>query len=642
MIFPLQTPAPLPFLSPAFGSHMVMQRGRPNSFWGWTKPGGKVTVSVAGKKASGKADATGKWLVRIDPPKVGGPYRVTVDGDQRVLLEDVLVGDVWLCTGQSNMEMGLTQAAGGMDEVAKADDPKLRLFTVEKATALTPLPTLRGDWKVCTPASVAEGGWGGFSAVGYFFGKALRRETGIPIGLVADNWGGTNAESWMSREAAGKLKDFDPALAAGDAYTTGGERSYAARVLNWYAANDPGSKTGVAWAATDLDLTDWKPVAVPNGFSSLGLDGFDGTAWFRKEVTLTEAQAAGAATLDLGVVDDYDTTWVNGVLVGSPSGGNVAQRHTVPAGTLHAGRNVIAVRVLDTGGGGGFTSPAEALTLTLADGTKLPLSGEWQGHVGAPLNAGGGFPTNISNDPNQPTSLYNGMIAPLLPLAIKGAIWYQGENNAGRAEQYRRVLPAMIADWRDRFDSGDFPFYIVSLAAFMPHKGQPGNDEWAELREAQALTAKNMGNSGLALAIDVGDAADIHPKDKKTVGERLALVALARDYGKKVVYEGPTFRSLRVKGTEARVEFDHADGGLLARGGPLGEFALAGADRKWHWATARIDGDAVVLTSPDVPVPVAVRYAWQSNPVATLTNGAGLPAVPFRTDDWPMLTAGRK
>ena len=642
MLFTLQTPPPLPFLSPALGSHMVMQRDRPNAFWGWTTPGQKVTVSVANKKASGTADATGKWLVRIDPPKVGGPYRVTIDGDHRVLLEDVLVGDVWLCTGQSNMEMGLTAVQGGAEAVAGADDPKLRLFTVGKATALTPQSTLVGNWKVCTPASVAEGGWGGFSAVGYFFGKALRRETGIPIGLVADNWGGTNAESWMSREAAGRLKDFDPALAAGDASLVGGGRAYAERVADWYAANDPGSKPGANWESIDLDPAGWKSVPIPDGFDGLGLGGFDGTAWFRKEITLTEAQAAGAATLDLGVVDDYDKAWVNGVLVGAASVQNAAQTHPIPAGTLRAGRNVIAVRILDTGGGGGFTSPAEALALNLADGTKLPLAGEWQGRAGAALSAGGGFPTDLANNPNQPTSLYNGMIAPLVPLAVKGAIWYQGENNAGRAEQYRHVLPAMIADWRNRFGSGDFPFYIVSLAAFMPHKDVPGNDEWAELREAQALTADNVKNSGLALAIDVGDAADIHPKDKKTVGERLALLALARDYEKKVVYQGPTFRSLKVKGVEARVEFDHTDGGLLPRGGPLGEFAIAGEDRQWHWATARIEGDSVILTSPDVPKPVAVRYAWQANPQATLTNGAGLPAVPFRTDDWPMLTAGRK
>ena len=643
LLYSVQTPpAPLPFLSPAFGSHMVMQRGKPNAFWGWTKPGQKVTVSVADKKASGKADEAGKWLVRVDPPKTGGPYRVTIDGDQRVLLDDVLVGDVWLCTGQSNMEMGLTAVEGGPEAVAAADDPKMRLFMVGKATALAPRPTLEGKWQVCTPTSVAEGGWGGFSAVGYFFGKALRRETGVPIGLVADNWGGTNAESWMSREAAGRLKDFDPALAANDAMLAGGTAPYAKRVADWYAANDPGSKPGVGWEGMEFDPTGWRTITVPSGWNELGLENADGTAWFRKEVDLTEAQTAGAATLNLGIVDDFDTTWINGVLVGAATEAYKLQSHTIPAGTLHAGRNVIAVRMLDTGGGGGFVSPGEMLSLDLADGSKLPLAGEWLGHVGTSLTAGGGFPPDVSNNPNHPTSLYNGMIAPLQPLAIKGAIWYQGENNAARAEQYRRVLPAMIADWRNRFESGDFPFYIVSLAAFMPHRDVPGDDDWAELREAQDLTARNVKNSGLAVTIDVGDAVDIHPKDKMTVGERLARIALAKDYGKRIVYQGPTYRSFSVKRNEARVRFDHTDGGLVARGGPLGEFALAGVDRKWHWATARIEGDVVVLSSPEVPVPVAARYAWQANPVATLTNGAGLPAVPFRTDDWPMVTAGRK
>ena len=342
------------------------------------------------------------------------------------------------------------------------------------------------------------------------------------------------------------------------------------------------------------------------------------------------------------MVDDYDTAWINGVKVGDLGAQNAAQRHAIPAGTLRAGRNVVAVRVLDTGGAGGLTSPADAIALTLADGTRLPLAGAWRGHVGTALSGRTPFPTDASNNPNVPTSLYNGMIAPLLPLGVKGAIWYQGENNAGRAHQYRRILPTMIADWRSRFGQGDFPFYIVSLAAFLPHKDVPGDDEWAELREAQAMTAKNVKNSGLASAIDVGDAADIHPKEKKTVGERLALIALARDYGKPVVYQGPTFRSLTIRGAEAVVAFDHTEGGLVPRGGPLGEFALAGSDRKWHWATAKIEGNRVVLSSPEVPNPVAARYAWQTNPVATLTNGAGLPAVPFRTDDWPGITVGRK
>jgi len=620
---------------------MVMQRGRPNAFWGWTTPGEKVTVSVAGKKASGNAGTDGKWLVRIDPPKVGGPYTVAIDGSQHVELTDVLVGDVWLCTGQSNMEMGVGAGVnGGAEAIAGANDPQIRLLLIDKQPALTPQKTATGTWKTCTPETIAQGGWSGFSAVGYFFGKALRRQTGVPIGLVGDYWGGTNAESWMSPEAVRGLHDFDPALAQIDKATKGGPASHAQQVAAWYQTNDPGTKAG--WSGDTIGAEGWKEVSVPSGFGGLGLDAFDGAAWFRRDVELTADQAAGAATIDLGVVDDYDATWINGAMVGESAQQNSPQSHAIPAGTLRAGRNSIAIRVLDTGGGGGFTSPAEALSLNLADGTKIPLAGTWQGRVGVDLTKATAFPIDLGGNPNVPTSLSNGMIEPIVPLSIKGAIWYQGENNAGRAYQYRRVLPAMIADWRRRFGQGDFPFYIVSLAAFTPHKDVPGDDAWAELREAQAMTARNVPNSGLASAIDIGDAADIHPKEKKTVGDRLALIALARDYGRNVVYQGPTYRSFTVKGSEARVRFDHTDGGLLARGGPLGEFAVAGADRKWHWATARIEGDTVVVSSPDVPQPMAVRYAWQSNPVATLANGAGLPAVPFRTDDWPGVTTANK
>ena len=638
----LSPPPALPFVSPAFGSHMVLQRDRPNALWGWTTPGTRVTVALAGRRASALAGTDGKWTVRLAPPKVGGPYTVTIDGDRHVELGDVLVGDVWLCTGQSNMEMGVGLENGGPAEIAAANDPSLRLYIAPHQTALEPQPTNGGTWRVCTPETVAQDGWGGFSAVGYHFGKALRREVGIPIGLVEVVWGGTNAESWASREALLRLGDFDPALAGIARARAGGGAPYVKQVEDWLATNDPGSRPGAQWGATDLPDASWTPVAVPTGFGALGLDAFDGVAWFRREITLTEAQAAGAATLDLGVVDDYDTAWVNGVKVGDLGAQNALQRHAIPAGTLRAGRNVVAVRVLDTGGAGGLTSPAEALALTLADGTRLPLAGEWRGHVGSALFGRSPFPSDTTNNPNVPTSLYNGMVTPLLPLSVKGAIWYQGENNAGRAYQYRRVLPAMIGDWRARFGGGDFPFYIVELAAFQPRAQLPVESDWAELREAQALTAKRVRNSGLASAIDVGDAGDIHPKEKKTVGERLALIALARDYGKPVVYRGPTYRSLTLRGSEAVVAFDHTEGGLVPRGGPLGEFSVAGADRKWRWATARIEGDRVVLSSPEVPRPVAVRYAWQTNPAATLTNGAGLPAVPFRTDDWPGITVGRK
>jgi len=609
---------PLPFLSPAFGSHMVLQRDRPNTFWGWTNPGSKVTVTVEGKKADGVAAADGKWTVKIDPPKTGGPYTVTVDGSQHVVLTDVLVGDVWLCTGQSNMEFGLTLEKGGADEVAAANDPNLRIFLVPHQVSLTPQKVNGGTWKVTSPVTIAQEGWGGFSAVGYHFGKALRREVGVPIGLIGDYWGGTNAESWASREALKPLGDFDAALKKIDQDISG-------------PSEVDGGIAG-AWQSTDLSTADWKTVGALTAFHDLGLDSYDGTVWLRKEFTLTDAQV-GAAKLSLGSIDDEEVTWINGTQVGATAGYNTPRNYDVAAGVLRAGRNVIAIKVIDTGAFGGFNGPANLLSLTLTDASVLSLAGDWMGRRGASL---------ASTGPNVQTSLSNGMIEPLVPLGIKGAIWYQGENNSGRAYQYRRILPAMIGDWRRRFNQGDFPFYIVSLAAWQAHKTVPGDDDWAELREAQMLTAQNVKNAGIAMAIDVGDAVDIHPTDKRTVGERLALVALAKTYGKVVAYSGPTYKSLVIKGGEATIKFDHADGGLIARGGPLGEFAVAGEDKKWHWANARIDGDTIVVSSPDVPKPVAVRYAWQSNPAATLYNDSGLPAVPFRTDNWPGITVGRK
>lgn len=618
MLLLLQQPAPLPFLSPAFGSHMVLQRDRPNTFWGWTAPGAKVTVTVGDKKATGVAAADGKWTVKLNPPKTGGPYTVSVDGSQHIVLTDVLVGDVWLCTGQSNMEFGLTMEKGGAAEVAAANDPNLRILLVPHQVSLTPQKVNGGIWKVATPETVAQEGWGGFSAVGYHFGKALRREVGVPIGLVGDYWGGTNAESWASREALKPLGDFDAALQKIDHDIVS-------------PSEVDGGIAGV-WQSADLNTAGWKTVGALSLFHDLDLDNYDGTVWARKEFTLTDAQV-GAAKLSLGAIDDEDITWINGTQVGATAGYNTPRHYDVPAGVLHAGRNVIAVKVIDTGAFGGFSGPADLLSLTLSDGSNQSLAGEWLGHRGASMGTVG---------PNVQTALSNGMIEPIVPLGIKGAIWYQGENNAGRAYQYRRILPAMIGDWRRRFNQGDFPFFIVSLAGYQAHKTVPSEDDWAELREAQMLTAQNVKNAGIAMAIDVGDAADIHPTDKKTVGERLALVALAKTYGKIVAYSGPTYKSLTVKGNEATVKFEHADGGLIARGGPLGEFSIAGEDKKWYWANARIDGDTIVLSSPDVPKPVAVRYAWQSNPAATLYNGSGLPAVPFRTDSWPGVTVGKK
>ncbi len=445
---PIEAKAEFPFVSPIFGDHMVIQRGKPNTIWGWAKPGEEIRVTLADNTVRTVTKDDGRWSVAIQPPAPGGPYTLVIDGPQHIEFHDVLVGDVWLCGGQSNMEMGLGQARNGSEEVKAADHPRIRLFVVKQQTARQPAAVPRGAWKVCSPINVAEGNWGGFSAVGYFFGRRLQQDLHVPIGLVEDCIGGTPAEAWTSAET------------------------------------------------------------------------------------------------------------------------------------------LLSLGIRDTAGG-----------------------------------------------PDTPAVLYNGMIAPVAPLAISGAIWYQGESNTGRAAQYRKLLPAMISDWRKAFGQGDFPFYIVSLAAHMEHKDTPGDDSWAQLRAAQDFVANTVTNSGLAVTIDVGDARDVHPKDKKEVGERLALVALAKHYGGSYPYSGPRFASAEKLAGALKLSFTHTDGGLVVRGDKLEEFSVCGADQKWHWAEAKIEGEALVVSSPEAPNPIAARYAWQANPKATLFNGAGLPAVPFRTDD---------
>lgn len=617
----------LPFLSPNFGSHMVLQRNKPNTFWGWTAPGEKVTVSVTGKREVGTAGADGRWVVKLTPPKVGGPYKVVVEGSKRVELDDVLVGDVWLCTGQSNMEFGLSQSLGGQAEVAAADQPNLRLFMAPRQVGYAPRSVNGGEWRVCNPKTVAQDGWGGFSAVGYYFGRKLQTELGIPIGLVEDCWGGTSAEAWTSADGLNPLGDFAPQLAQIEKLQSAGGPVFGTYNNLWMDEYDGGRGDG--WQAPSFDDSAWATTNLPNGPT-----GSKRVVWLRKTV---DVPTGGAATINLNRIDDTDTTWVNGNLLGTTSFDWAWRRYPV---TLLPGRNVIAVRVFTSGRPTSFLGNADQMFLEMADGSHLSLAGDWKTKTSFNVLTASSKPRDAEPNPTVPTTLYNGMIAPLAPLAIRGAIWYQGETNAGRGAQYRRLLPAMIADWRRAFGQGDFPFYIVSLANFMARDPNPGDDYWAELRDAQAFTASTIPHSGLAVTIDVGDANDVHPKDKKTVGERLAANALAKEYGRKVEFSGPVLKSANREGNGFRVTFDHA-GGLSAKGSLEG-FAIAGSDRKWHWATGKIEGGSVLVTSSEVAEPVAVRYAWGHNPAATLYNGAGLPAVPFRTDDWPMLSINSK
>jgi sialate O-acetylesterase len=631
--------APLPFLSPVFGDHMVLQRGKPNRIWGWAKPGQEIRVEIAGHTARALAGEEGRWEANIEPPAAGGPYTVKIDGPQSVELHDVLVGDVWLCGGQSNMQLELARTRNGEEEIRSAEHPEIRLYIVQARAAYSPSAVPKGRWKTCSPQTVAEDG--GFSAVAYFFGRKLREEVHVPIGLIEDCLGGTPAEAWTSPETLHRLNDFDAQLAEMERLKAKGGPEHGNYIMHWYDEYDVGLK-GKTWAAVDLADSDWKTVLIPGGFRELGVADVPSVCWFRKEVTLPDPLPAGPASLQLGVVDKMDTAYVNGQWVGASAWVENPRVYRLKAGMLRPGTNLIAVRVFKVKPQGGFMSKPETLRLALGDGTIIPLAGEWKGALSVDARPPHPLPLGFENWPVMPAVLYQGMLQPVAPLAITGAIWYQGEANAGHAYQYRTLLPAMIGDWRRLFGQGDFPFYIVSLPAFMHRQEQPGDFAWAELREAQALTAKNVRNAGLAVTIDTGDPNDIHPPDKKIVGERLALCALAQHYGKKIPYEGPTFTSLRRLTGALELHFDHTDGGLVAKGDKLGEFSVAGKDRKWHWAEAKIQGGTVELSAPEVPEPLEARYAWQSFPRATLYNGAGLPAVPFRTDHWPEITKPQK
>ncbi len=615
-----------PFVSPVFGEHMVLQRDKPNRIWGWTKPGQIVRVQLGPHVAETKAGMDGRWSVRIQPPDPGGPYTLTIDGPKHVEWNDVLVGDVWLCGGQSNMEMDLRGVRNADREIAAADQPMIRLCVVNKTVAYAPVAVPDAAWSVCSPETV-----GGFSAVGYFFGRRLQQDINIPIGLIQDCVGGTPAESWTSAEALRTMGDFNAQLDELQRLEQQDGPRYGNFIEHWYDEYDVGQREN--WNAVELDDDPWKTVSLKNGFDALGASDTPAVVYFRKIIELPDPLPPGRAMIHLGVVERMDTVFINGHWVGASAWVENPRRYTVGADVLKPGKNVISVRAFKTQADGGFRSAPDDLKLVLGDGTRIPLADDWKGRVS--VKVGGSVPTPVGfeNWPVMPAVLYNGMIAPITPLAITGAIWYQGEANVGRAEQYQELLPTMIADWREQFGQGDFPFYIVSLAAFMQHRDQPGDDGWAELREAQDVVAHTVPNSGLAVAIDVGDANDIHPKDKKEVGERLALLALDKHYGKQVVSSGPRLASVEpVSGGTLRIHFDHVDGGLVVKGDNLEEFSVAGADGKWFWADARIDGDTVVVSSAQVPQPEQVRYAWQANPKAALFNAAGLPAIPFRTD----------
>lgn len=630
-----------PFLHPLFTDHMVLQRDVATAIWGWTQPGKKVTVALAGRTAAGVANAQGKWLVRLSPLPAGGPHTMTVTGPKTVEVRDVLLGDVWLCSGQSNMQMSVSGSLNGKAEIAAARHPRIRFFSVPWAGLRPGGPqvmhtesqeTVAAQWEVCSPETV-----GGFSAVGYFFARDLQKTVDVPIGLIRAAVGGSAITSWCAPSLLQGVPEAKPGLESLDRLRALirenkiGETYFKGVVERWWEENDPGTHEG--WFKAECDTTRWRKFTLPAEEGKAGPPRFPGIVWFRKEVDIPPTWAGKELSLYLTGIWEPDTTWFNGTVVGGFDQGWINRTSRVPATLVKAGRNVIAVRVLAQPGRA-YQGPSAASKLQLAGAPPaagIPLIGERFLRESTPAAKLPPFPHRLDNDFQLPTVLYNGMIAPLTPYGIKGVLWYQGETPCpGGHGVHRRLLTGMIADWRRRFTSPDSWFLIVQLPVL--GGGPTLNPEVtgaAEIRAVQWEVGQAVVNADTAVITDLGDPHDIHPRNKQDVGKRLALIAQARIYGKAVEYSGPVFKTATIEGNTVRVRFTHLGGGLVVRGGKLEGFALAEADRKWVWADAKIDGADVLVSSPLVKRPKCLRYDYVDVPRYCLWNKAGLPAAPF-------------
>lgn len=619
-------------LPQVFGDGAVLQRNQPIRLWGWSAPNARVHVQFDHSGIDVTADAQGRWQAKLPAHKAGGPFELSArSGDEQVVSHDLLVGDVYLASGQSNMEFQLYRARDADNEIAHATDGAIREIKVPNAWGTQPADHLPGaHWVAASPDTARD-----FSAVAYFFAREIRANQQVPVGIIDDNWGGSRIEPWMDAATAGvQPAAIEAQIAREDAAQAKTLATTRQHLQRWSAALDAtaADPAKARYAATDLDEHDWMPITVPAFWETRGYDGMDGVAWYRTHFTLSAEEARQGVTLNLGMIDDSDFTWVNGRQVGhTDNAWNHLRAYAVPPAALHAGRNTLAIRVEDLGAGGGVHGEPSQLTIQPDDGKPRPFAGPWLFRPEAVRLVA----TDAKNQ--IPTLLYNRMIHPLLPLALRGVLWYQGEANTADADAfvYRDQFKALIAQWRRDFQQPALPFLWVQLANFKMGTDTATTSGWAMLRESQSA-ALALPHTAQAVTIDVGDPDTIHPTNKQAVGHRLALAARHVVYGESLFYRGPVYRAMNVEGQAIRLQFDTSGSALKVRdGATLGGFTVAGADHRFHPATARIEGDAVVVQAAGVSHPVAVRYGWSENPVeANLINAAGLPASPFRTDTW--------
>jgi sialate O-acetylesterase len=616
-------------LPKVFGDNMVLQRNARIPIWGQASPGAEVIGKLAGTEVTTKANQQGKWMLHFPRLSAGGPYVLTVwergRPESAIECKNLLIGDVWLASGQSNMEFQVQQGKNAQSEISNAHYPDIRMLIVDHDKKLVPETDIStAGWKMADSGNVKQ-----FSAVAFFFARKIHADQHVPIGIIQSTWGGTPVQAWTSRE---KLLSSPITRNAAIANDTVSENHFLQDSLKtdrfWDIINHPQNDAEKRITVPEYDDSGWTKVEMPRVIKDFGIGRFEGIMWFRKKIVLPEAVAGRSLTLDLGHPEMTYSLYFNGVEI-CKNVWNAAPHHayTIPSTILRKGENFLAIRMAMLWGGGGLNPPAEDIYLT--DGhTSISLAGEWL--YKKDLES---LPP-IHNYQYYPDVLFNGMINPLIPYGIAGFIWYQGEANDTDAYNYRKMFPMMIADWRQRWQCGDLPFLFVQLANFKARKPVPSESDWAELREAQAM-ALSQPQTAMACAIDVGEADNIHPADKQDVGFRLALCADKLVYKQPCIASGPTYKNYTIQGDRVRIRFVHTGSGLAAKDGKsITGFAVAGSDRQFHWAVANIAGDDIILYSDQVASPKAVRYAWADNPECNLVNSAGLPAVPFRTDDW--------
>lgn len=609
----------------------VLQRDKPIVLWGWADDGEQVSVTLGKQTLSTKTEA-GRWQVTLKPLSAGGPYTVDIQGKNKLQVKNVLLGDVWVAAGQSNMELPLKRVKYQYpDLIPSTNLPNIREFNVPVVYNFKgPLEDFKqGQWKTAEPENLPN-----FSAVGFFFTRALHEKYKVPIGLITLPVGGSPAEAWVSESALQKYPQFVEQLKPfkDDGFVAATIASDKLSSGNWYSAlgaKDEGLKG--AWSNEVLDTKDWQNFQVPGyvkeqaSSSKEGSDFTNGAVWFRKTVELTAEQAAKSATVWLGCIVDGDQVFLNGKEIGQTGYQYPPRIYAVPAGLLKAGKNTISIRVTSYSANAGFVKD-KRYELELGN-ESVSLAGQWQYKIGA--RADGMAKTTTLH--YQPASLFNAKLAPTLRTAIKGVIWYQGESNTGRYKEYETLFPDLIRDWRAQYNQGDFPFIYVQLANFMAAKAEPGESDWAATREAQRKTL-SVKNTAMVVATDVGEWNDIHPLNKQAVGERLALAAQKLAYGeKKLIASGPNAITIKREHKSLVIDFDKAGGDLvITKDGVLHHIAIAGADKKYVWAKAKIQAKKLVVWSDEIAEPVSVRYAWADNPEgANLYNQAGLPASPF-------------